>query len=192
MNKERFEVIRKQFSDQFEPILKQHDEISMILELAEIGLNPPKKLEPTHFTIIEGGEWIEWYNRGFSNTKAAHAIKFEGGAIFDMENGWRGSERIMSENELLNNLKDIERRVPRYTDNINVNDVRIVSRGLLEHCLGIFENIKSYGGFLTWDIKDQTDVNFAELQLKAALQTEKPILQASVKNSDLDPYLQTK
>lgn len=72
--------------------------IKTIYELNQIAANAVENLsteititksQPTHFTIIEGNDWIEWHNRGFSNTKTAHAIKFEGGAIFDMVNGWR-------------------------------------------------------------------------------------------------------
>lgn len=49
------------------------------------------KPEPTHFTIIEGGEWYIWEARHTFkwSDRNFHAIKFEDGSIFDMINGWR-------------------------------------------------------------------------------------------------------
>lgn len=53
------------------------------------------------------------------------------------------------------------------------NDVRVVARGLLEHCLGVLE---AY--FIDGARVSDEDIDFAIKQLRAALATEKSELKA--------------
>lgn len=220
MDKKRLDAIEKNFYEQQEPVRRQYQEMVDLLELAKLGMKYMYYI-PTHFTIKEGGEWIEWHNRGFSNTRIAHAIKFSNGAIFDMQSGWRdrdlGSEGVMELKE-----EDIvtDKLVPRYDAKLpcvcgmysecvkgilcgkhpttpqpatqnnmhstveeqlaranteKLGDYRVVSRGLLEHCLGVLEEVQKrvqQRELPPWGIGPVI------FELKAALQTEKSELKA--------------
>lgn len=74
--------------------------------------------KPTHYSVSEGDPWQEWktviIERGFTaNVQRVHAIKFEGGAIFDMVNGWR-SLAGAEEDRKVGGQINTERLVPRY------------------------------------------------------------------------------
>lgn len=197
MDKEKLNQIVQQYEAQYAPIFKQYEEACELVELAKLGLEP-KMPKPTHFTIKEGGEWIGWHDRGFSNTKVAQAIKFEDGTIFDMINGWRTEKLCVDEgcpNQPIDHVCiENEKLVPRYEDQSGhitgqdkqsqPGDYRVVPRVLLEHCLCTFDNIKKLYMNSNWDIKDQTDLHVAFSKLKAALQTEKSELKASIERRE--------
>lgn len=105
-----------------------------LMELQQEEKQPQQLPKPTHYTVIDGGDWIEWndykpwqhpYIRKHNHTKA-HAIKFDNGAIFDMVNGWRKFEPEKEDQDHCHGPDDTwcnvcvlgvmksERLVPRY------------------------------------------------------------------------------
>lgn len=89
--------------------------------------------KPTHYSVSEGDPWQEWktviIERGFTaNVQRVHAIKFEGGAIFDMINGWRtGAEEdrkvVETKGRTGKNFREIGRTPHGYTIFVEDNEV---------------------------------------------------------------------
>ena len=55
-------------------------------------------MEPVAFTIMEGGEWYEFWRdvnkKSVGPGYTIHAVKFANGAIFDAVNGWRKNAKV--------------------------------------------------------------------------------------------------
>lgn len=158
MDKEQLDELLRVSNNELKAAAEKHKQVVDIIRLAKEGIDNfdrPHNVQytglpkPTHFTVGEDENWVIWENNKamFNGKLTAHAIKFEGGAIFDMVNGWRDQRaqsiesvpktetiKCQSCGEIFNDFysfqfhdcnSNIDRCVPRYPDetNFGIHDV---------------------------------------------------------------------
>ena len=187
LDKFDLEKARKQLDDNYKAEQDRYRQGLEGLELMLKGLEQqePKLPQPTHYTMVEGGEWKPFKSYVAGNpppNKTAHAIKFDNGAVFDMVNGWREqeAERLVPryDNDTFQRAQSIEDYktngdgvddIIRGKDGPSISDQRVVSRELLYKVTKFM-------------IKHRDSLTIGEYEmwenLNNTLATEKPALKA--------------
>ena len=74
-----------------------------------------KDIQPTHFTMCEGGEWYAWDTK-FREMRTAHSIRFTDGSVFDMVNGWRPPLTLPAQEKRNNLWHEVEKTIDEFSD----------------------------------------------------------------------------